>query len=464
MNVKNKIIALVMSFIICFGTVSNSFANDKERLNNFQPLVVDGGIISAPMLATVAGLAVGTGIVLKNNDDIYDIGRIFYEYIESQKDLTWDFVTSAFATGHVLINDVVNVKSGEFLDIVKGFFSSVFPSDNVDTTVGCVPGFGYPTLYSFADEEIIRGSFKISNTSKGNVSVYHLNSSGSYVRIGGVSASNTYYKGFMIGLNAKGQSSIILVDKYDRQYAYSFDTLVDTISIPYSGTYNPGILEEKEKEDGSIDLPIPGNLGNLVGQGSTDFWGNTDGLVGGGSISLPSVDNPSIGVTEDVFVGSPSTDLPGVENPSIPNEGIWATIKDFVVSLVVPSDTFWTDTFLGFRDNFTKNFPMVDMSRFDELVVGGKPFPNIYAFNSKIVDGDVINSIVDWLRPIIAGFIMLCLMFFNYRKIYKLIRNSEPFDNLGGGSSDFRTGISEYADYKQSLREYRAFLAKRGGN
>ena len=71
MNVKNKIIALVMSFVICFGTVSNSFANDKEHLNyNIEPLVVDGGIISAPLVATVVTLGVACGVVINNNDDI----------------------------------------------------------------------------------------------------------------------------------------------------------------------------------------------------------------------------------------------------------------------------------------------------------------------------------------------------------------------------------------------------------
>ena len=49
----------------------------------------------------------------------------------------------------------------------------------------------------------------------------------------------------------------------------------------------------------------------------------------------------------------------------------------------------------------------------------------------RVVNGDTVNSIVDWLRPIIAGFVFLCLMFFNYRKLYKLIRNSEPFEGIG---------------------------------
>lgn len=181
------------------------------------------------------------------------------------------------------------------------------------------------------------------------------------------------------------------------------------------------------------------------------------------NINIPGIDTiPGVSPGDDVnppFDVSEPLPVPGTNpnpgddvNPGDdinPGEGtIWEQVLDFVTNLLVPSDSFWTNTFNEFATNFGNSFPIIDMSKFNDLIVDGKPFPNIdvniMGVNARVVNGDVINSIVDWLRPIIAGFMMLCLMFFNYRKIYKLIRNTEPFGNIAPGTSDFRTGISEY--------------------
>lgn len=462
MNVKNKIVAFVMSFVICFCTVSSSFCNDKERVNNINPLVVDGGVISVPMLATVSSIAVGTGLIIKNNDEIYNIGKMFYDYVKNHNQLTWDFVQSAFIAGHTVINNYVHVNS-DFLTIVKDFLNSRFGSSTLpigyyyDMPIYNTKTPPSDSNYFYIDFSLFdvgyNGTllpgidFKISSKVDG------------VTKVGFITAITRNYEltgttGLFLK-NIAGGTSYTLGIKGRNVEAGSL-TLDSTMTAP-TGVFDWDKLKDRIKDE-KVALPVPSDLGTLVNKGADDFWSNGSDLVGTGGITLPQVSNPSIDVTDDVFIGGTVVDPP----LDTPVDSPFSAIKEFIISLVVPSDTFWTDTFNGFRDNLNKNFPMLDMTKFDSLVVGGKPFPNIYAYGSKIVDGDVINSIVDWLRPIIAGFIMICLMLFNYRKIYKLIRNTEPFGGIAPGSSEFSTGLRD-SDYRQTVREFRAYMAREGG-
>lgn len=471
-NLKNKFIVLTL----CFTLIFTSF--------NYKKSYADGGVISLPMLATISTLALGTGIVLKNIDDIYDLGRIFYEHNKA----TWDTIQSTFQSS-VAFNTVTNKLSVDkpFMDIVKNTFSKIFSSSS-NSNINTFYLEGIPSTYclSLSQQQKFISTYTDFSIDKDNGvirigDVYIKSSTGSF-RSG--SSYNFYNSsGEVIGNNkvtvfltnspsiAKG--AIIDYNKYyyyfypDANFYLNLGSSLSFVqelfgysnTLDYSGTYDDTFLDKEE------DIYIPGNLGDIVGGNPSDVVGdNAPGWVGNGDISLPTVDNPSVSVDTSISfpgvgVENPPSDIPGVENPpsDIPNEGIWATIRDFIISLVVPSDTFWTDTWNGLYNNFTGSFPSVNMDGFNDLVTGEKKFPNIdiniMGVKGRVVNGDVINSIVDWLRPIIAGFMMLCLMFFNYRKIYKLIRNSEPFGGIAPGTSDFRTGISEYSDNYSKSKE-----------
>ena len=72
-----------------------------------------------------------------HNDDIYDIGRLFYDYVERNHELTWDVVKITFDSAKAL-NDTVLINSG-ILDICKGFFDDTFKDRIVDVKfpLGC---------------------------------------------------------------------------------------------------------------------------------------------------------------------------------------------------------------------------------------------------------------------------------------------------------------------------------------
>lgn len=474
-NFKTRFIVFTLCFTLIFSSI------------NYRKSYADGGIISLPVLAIVSTLAVGTGIALNNIDDIYDIGRIFYDYVQSNNKITWDVVKTTFESAKV-INGMISVDKN-ILDICKDFFDSFFDfKGNSVSSVGTLCGI--PVLqgvdYTNFNKYSHLAMSLYDGTKIGNIDTARINSSG-FMELG---------KSFVqsLPLSDVGGYKIFMDGKtiYDRIYFFykngsswqwygssGFSLLYSGVigsyvDIPYNGTYDWGTNVGYDVND--LPLPIPGNLGDLVGKSPSDIWSGSydSGLVGNGDLSIPNIDNPSIGIGGSTSF--PNTDT-GVGNPSLPgvsddiNTGIWATIKDFVVSLVVPSDTFWTDTWNGLYGSFVSAFPGVDMDNFNSLVTGEKKFPNIdiniMGVKGRVVNGDVINSIVDWLRPIIAGFMMLCLMFFNYRKIYKLIRNSEPFGGIAPGTSDFSTGISEYSDNylkaKEIIGENLRVMVSKGG-
>ena len=475
----------LLIFTLCFTLIFSSF--------NYKKSYADGGVITLPMIATVSALAVGSGIVISNNENLYDLGKLFYNWIDKQNSLTIQSVSALFSASSSLVGNKVSIDS-KFLDVVKRFFDDTFNDKYV-------PNFDYYNIYgqgkvvahsdpagalytkNFINDFIVDYSVRIiGSTVEVRHSIYHTFDSSVMLRIGSsnLSLSHPYMKGVSVGsefdVYCNGSQIGLKTPSGSFIIGYDLDTLNQDIirkfgislpSFPYHGGYTWDDVENR-KENDKIVLPVPGDLGSLVGQNKDAFWGNTDNLVGNGQISIPGVEAPSIGFGEGTFVGG--TSIPG--DAIVPDDSIWDRIKSFIISLVVPSDTFWTDTWGGLYDNFTNSFPMVDMDGFNDLVTGEKKFPNIdiniMGVKGRVVNGDVVNSIVDWLRPIIAGFMMLCLMLFNYRKIYKLIRNSEPFGSVASGNnSDIRTGISEYSKHEvvkatDMVAEYNAWK-ERGG-
>ena len=92
----------------------------------------------------------------------------------------------------------------------------------------------------------------------------------------------------------------------------SWLTMSSVVSIPYNGTYNPGNVWG-DTEEGIKDVPIyvPGDLSDILNGNPSDVVGDkAPSWVGNGNVSVPSVDNPSIGVSDDAFVNSGVVDKP----------------------------------------------------------------------------------------------------------------------------------------------------------
>lgn len=450
---KKKIIILTL----CFTVIISSINLKKSYAN---PLIA----FTPQMVGVLTTIAVAGGIVISDENALYDLCRGFYEV---NKD-TWDVVQLAFKS---LTFDKTNgetVLNEDLLKICNDTFGYLFNLDSykMDGVISITDKYGLNSIP--LDVSSVNG--EIVSIDKDGITVFAKTVIGTYAPekykydIYVKDENKTYFSVTTGGWKDFYSPSVSFINNGVKVYyldnmgrlTWAFSGSVftgsnsfNTYSSSYTGTYNP--VEDMSK------VKVPTNVGDLIGLGSSGVLNPGYDVSLDGIVSVPGVSNPSIDVTDSIpfpGVGDTTTDIPGdttTDTPiDTPSDTVWDKVKDFIISLVVPADSFWTDTFGGLRGSFESAFPMVDMSNFNNLIVGGKPFPNIYVdvFGSrcKIVDGDVINSIADWLRPLIAGFMMLCLMFFNYRKIYKLIRNTEPFGNIAPGTSDFRTGLSSPVD------------------
>lgn len=343
---KRKFLILTLCFTIIFSSI-----NIKRSYADF--------VISPIMLATVSALAVGAGIALQGTDDIYDIGRLFVEYIHNNNSVMWETVNVAFESSvsfNKLTQQLTVGKS--FGEIVKGFFDKTFgyvdknsPYKDIIVNVGKTNGFPdftgifenyyadnkYQTFMNLPGIDIQKLSigdvasygdvYSIKKISDHSVDVYN----GKGVKVfditlrGGIPLYLTmyyynndlyYYCPYEYGSRIEKTGEML---NYNKKIKFTGDT----VSVPYSpGTYNPGnVWNDNNVND--VPIYVPGNLGDLVGSSPGDIVGDkAPGWVGNGNVSIPNVDNPSIGIGgsttfPNVSVENPPTDIPGVENPPV---------------------------------------------------------------------------------------------------------------------------------------------------
>ncbi len=141
--------------------------------NNIDSLTVDDGIITVPMVAVVATVALACGIALNDDSDLYDIAYIFYEKYKDNQEI----IKNTFDVGvSILGNKVVNV-SKDFLELIKGAFddyNSIYLGESL-----YIPGYGLskPILITSASsdyEYVYMGDYYIRYF-KGGCNVYHKN-------------------------------------------------------------------------------------------------------------------------------------------------------------------------------------------------------------------------------------------------------------------------------------------------
>lgn len=282
-------------------------------------------VISPTMLAVVSTLAVGAGIVLKNSDDIYDIGRLFVDYVDRYNDTVGDVISVFSNSVKVLSNGIVKVES-PFLNIVKDFFDNVFGKTDkdisfVDTLEGSLPYFSnWDDVISYVKSvpPFLDGLDMINDpvelTRYGITLKPGLSSVGKYVYIDfyyngefkvqcKIQRSGSIYNRYLtwVGYGSKcyilssthsNFSDVVIISQFDIVSS-------DVVTLPYGGSYDwDNNIEDKKQGTGDLPLPIPGNVGDLVGKNPSDVWDKNyeNGLVGNGDITVPDVSNPSIGL------------------------------------------------------------------------------------------------------------------------------------------------------------------------
>lgn len=337
------------------------FAFDVTKVRKYENVIISsftlyqlkkssGVVISGTVLGVLSTLAVGAGITLNNNDDIYDIGRLFYDYVERNHELTWDVVKITFDSAKAL-NDTVLINSG-ILDICKGFFDDTFKDRIVDVKfpLGCsVPYIeNYDDILPYVSKhyDITADTIKsCSDFSVGGIDFIYKNYTSNYYYYdmslnGKVLYNCSFYEGIIstydrltiacgplspssstcfIGLVAYNYRTNKMTFPSYVSYGNSsqmFKALGGVGTLPYNGGYDWGQVEDKIEGTGDLPLPIPGYLDNLVGKNPSDVWDKNfeNGLVGDGDLYLPSVDNPSIDIDDNISF--PPCDNGG--NPDIP--------------------------------------------------------------------------------------------------------------------------------------------------
>lgn len=229
----------------------------------------------------------------------------------------------------------------------------------------------------------------------------------------------------------------------------------------------PGVYDNAWNKVGSKPLfPLPG-LGDLVkfptlnpGQSAPSIptTGNPtwDDVFAPGTFPQGgTITTPQDWTTDTDIPDVDNPDIPGVDNPDVPSvswdwlkvllgkissliEGIsdwldnfWSNLLEFLKSLLVPTDTYFTDNFNDVTVALKEKVPDVDIKQLEELAVGESTFKDIYAnfFGTRclVVRGSVINNVISWARPIIQGLIVLFLLLYNYNQIYFLIRGTSLY-------------------------------------
>lgn len=448
---KNKIISL---FLACFLVVSTTVGSYAESRINSR--AIDGGIISAPMLAVIATLAVATGITLSSNDDIYDLGAEFYK---SNQD-NWEEVENLFkATVTISANGLVNAGK-DFIKLVKDTFDKI-TSPGVIGTISGFPYLGVLTYSKESRQKIIKHGLKVVTPSTkgidfkvGNL-IFKYSSNISETRGGyDVYLGDTYltYTAYDYGSEwyfacITNQDHKMIVNAFDSDIGSQFiriitnsnahyDAVINGYEIPYEGTYSPGGVLDTDKD---VGVYVPGNVGNLVGQGSNGLihdgtFAPPYDLPSDGVVTLPGVDSPSIGIG-----GITSIPSDGVLNP--PTDTPTDTTWDWLINLVVPGETYFTDTFSSKLELAQSKLPFLDLTPLQKLACGETPFPNIdikiMGSNvSRILNSDdTLNKVVSFFRPIIQAFVSVFMLLYGYNQIYFLIRGTYPI-KLGRGSDD----------------------------
>lgn len=367
-----SLIGVLCCSLICANTpmVFASSSNGIASTSKVGEVKVGEAVMPAPMLATIATLAVASGITLSSDDDIYDIGRLFYDYVKNSNDLVWDSVVSIFESSVAFNNLTKQVTIGsEFGSILKGFFDSTFKT--VDDKVGSgkvvnvgtkngypdltgqisswfditfndlkqIPGVNIEAMsngskVSFSNlytiEKISSNSFKLYNNQGQLISHYKFPySSAVYYTFCIYYFEGDYYARMTLNYNSDRTDGGIL--RSDALKLLSFGT---DVTLNYNtGTYNPGNVWGDTNE-GLKDIPIyvPGDLSDILNANPDDILGDVaPSWAGDVSLKLPTVSNPSINV--DTSVGFPNGDK-SLKTPVTLNQE--ATILDVVVPLSLP--------------------------------------------------------------------------------------------------------------------------------
>lgn len=475
---KRKFIAIFSSLVVFFSSTISCYAN---------PLVLP--FIAPELLATLSTVLVGCGVQLTNNDDVYNVGRVFSDKNRDK----WDNVIDTFKKDvSIGANGVVNVGS-KFLDICKNTFDPYY-ADTVQGSASVKPignlhdlpyykynDLGYEHYHSLPSfnhvfNDITNGyvnyttdiliAYDYSNLNlKLSAKINSLGLTGgkwidrNQYKCDAIESIKLYFErdyknSSIVTLKSlckliNDKTGEIKISRNDLITDIPVNSLIGNVVLPKSSNYDwDKIKNNVDVDSGTVGLYVPGNVGSLPGVSSGDVISKPGvnsppyELPVGGTVTVPGVSNPSIDIGDSITIpGDVAIDKPIDKPVDIPSEGLWTAISDFIVSLVVPNESYWVDTFNGFRNKLSSKFPGLDVSSLDGLCVNGLPLQDVKVSlmgtgSAVAFSGSTINSIASWLKPIVQGFIGVFLILYNYNQIYYLLRGTKPISLGRQGGSD----------------------------
>ena len=106
------------------------------------------------------------------------------------------------------------------------------------------------------------------------------------------------------------------------------------------------------------------------------------------------------------------------------------------VYLFVPSDGLFVDTFNGWKSSLESKFGL-DLGNIDNLQNIGEQGIQDITFTilgvSCVLPISIVNKIAPFSRIISTGLISIFLVWYHYRNVIFLLRETAPFSGDGGG-------------------------------
>lgn len=504
MNKFKKIIVFICLFLLSFSIVTD-FKRQEVKANALAGVIggmmlegsgaaATGAIVAAgPYVAAFAVICIGVGVVYNNREEIQAGLTNAYNYAKSQGKNLMDYFTTD-ANGNVSVKgEGVNLIKGSVKSymadpsIVSGLVGEYTVPSAINNTTG-VLNISFPLTMNESDLIILnvngqdlsvdeRPSAYVNLDGKqidllsGNVFSPSY-SDGVFIALEYSSSGWKYWSSFngLDGLK-KRMSNIIdgkefgnsicsdltLTFKQIRENNANVsvsrllgDSLGNTDSVDADITFrNPALEADK---DVSVSVPVDATWDRVIGK---TYDETLDATTGESEIEAPSIWGWLLDILKSILNAIKSILSFITDFLASLLEGL----KDLLLSLLVPSDTYFTDSFTDIKNNLSNRLNIDSYTRL---------------FNSDYNDSSIRDITINWhgqeivivkftmyenfrniVNTLIYAFMFFLLAIYNYSQVYKLIRGSDyvsassTITHIGGGftDSDMRKIISHEKPY-----------------
>lgn len=242
-------------------------------------------------------------------------------------------------------------------------------------------------------------------------------------------------------IKVKCKDSSICVDTPQKYKDVDFGKVQDVIGSTSSGSYQPSVGIPLHSNDGvmspSIDFPYGKSWDELFPDISVPA---DDSVVGNPDISIP-VEGSTTGTIETTGTGSWVLNIPILGDILKVLLNILSFLKNLISSLisaliemfkaiVVPDVDALKSEFISFKDNVSNIFHIPDTL---DISKNANAPVCVYTFVvlgvSVVLDFSFLLSddVISFIHIVVAGLSLFLLSWYNYSKIYTLLRGHAPF-------------------------------------